>query len=134
VIDIRRDSIHTSARDGQFRPSPRIGIPISYQLSVSVSDHGIVGAERIIAAAGTVFGLEPAHWGERPKEHWMKGLVAGLIRDSSLAPNAWVAERLAMGATGAVSRTIHKARERTQGKRKVRSQLRDIERMSISSD
>ena len=31
---IRRDSTHTSARDGQLRPSARIGIPISYQLSV----------------------------------------------------------------------------------------------------
>jgi hypothetical protein len=45
-----------------------------------------------------------------------------------------VAERLAMGATGAVSRTIRQARELTKGKRKVRSQLREIERMSISSD
>jgi len=93
-----------------------------------------VGAERIIAAAETVFGLEPAHWGEFPKEHWMKGVVAGLIRDSSRAPNAWVAERLAMGAPGAVSRTIHKARELTKAKRKVRSQLRKIEPMFTSSD
>lgn len=99
-----------------------------------VRDHGIVGAERIITAAETVFCLEPAHWGEFPKEHWMKGLVAGLIRDSSLAPNAWVAERLAMGATGAVSRTIRKSRELTKDKRKVRSQLRKIEQMSKSSD
>jgi hypothetical protein len=29
MIYIRRDSIDTSARDVQFRPSARIGIPIS---------------------------------------------------------------------------------------------------------
>ena len=39
-----------------------------------------------------------------------------------------------MGATGAVSRTIRKARELTKGKRKVRSQLRKIEAMLKSSD
>ena len=33
MFDIRRNSIHTNPRAGQFRPSPRIGIPISsYQL------------------------------------------------------------------------------------------------------
>jgi hypothetical protein len=31
MFDIRRDSIHNFSRDGQFRPSPRIGIPISSQ-------------------------------------------------------------------------------------------------------
>ena len=99
-----------------------------------VRDHGIVGAQRLIAAAEGVFELEPADWGELSKGDWRKGLVAGLIRDTSLAPNSWVAERLAMGATGAVSRTIRQARSLIKAKRKVRSQLREIERMSFSPD
>jgi hypothetical protein len=91
-------------------------------------------AERINAAGKTVFGLESTNWGALPKEDWRKGLRAGSIRDSSLAPNSWVAERVAMGSTGAVSRTIRQARELTKGKRKVRSQVREIEQMSICSD
>ena len=41
MFDTRRDSIDSSACAGQFRPPPRIGIPISYQLrEVAVEAHG----------------------------------------------------------------------------------------------
>ena len=48
-----------------------------------------------------------------------KGLVAGMIRERALVPNGWVAERLTMGATGAVSRTIAEARRLAEGERKI---------------
>jgi len=55
-----------------------------------------------------------------------KGLVAGLIRERSLVPNGWVARRLTMGATGAVSRTIRGARQRAEHDRKVGRAAREV--------
>ena len=48
--------------------------------------------------------------------------------------NGWVTKRLFMGAPGAVSRAIREARELVMEDRKVRSQQRKIEKMSIPSD
>jgi len=61
-----------------------------------------------------------------PKGDWRKGLVAGLIRERALVPNSWLAERLNMGATGAVSRTIAKARKATDRDRKLRAQAKRL--------
>jgi hypothetical protein len=97
-------------------------------------DHGVTSAERVIKAAETVFVLDVEDWEDLPKGDWRQGLVAGLIRASALAPNGWVAKRLFMGAPGAVSRTIREARELVMEDRKVRSQQRKIEKMSIPSD
>ena len=97
-------------------------------------DHGVTTAERVIKAAETVFVLDVEDWEDLPKGDWRKGMVAGLIRASALVPNGWVAKRLFMGAPGAVSRTIQKARELVMEVRKVRSQQRKIEKMSIPSD
>ena len=99
-----------------------------------IRDHGIAGAERVIKAGETEFGLDPAGWETLAKGDWRKGLVAGLIRASGLVPNGWVAKRLFMGAPGAVSRTIREARKLAQRNRKVRSQLKRIEQMFNSSD
>jgi hypothetical protein len=41
MFDIRRNSIHTNPRAGQFRPSPRIGIPISSQMKVSANGNRV---------------------------------------------------------------------------------------------
>ena len=99
-----------------------------------IRDHGVTTAERVIKAAETVFVLDVEDWEHRPKGDWRKGLVAGLIRASALVPNGWVAKRLFAGTPGAVSRTIREARELVMEDRKVRSQLRKIEKMSIPSD
>ena len=61
-------------------------------------------------------------------------MVAGLIRASALVPNGWVAQRLFMGAPGAVSRTIRETRELAERDRKVRSLQRKVALMSNPSD
>ena len=85
-----------------------------------VRGHGQKEAERIIEVAAVLFGLEQNGWKALPRGDWRKGLVAGLIRERALVPNAWVTTRLTMGATGAVSRTIREARELAARDRKVR--------------
>jgi len=91
-----------------------------------VRDHGEKEAERIIAAAAKLFGRDGSDWTTLPKGDWRKGLVAGLIRERSLVPNGWVARRLTMGATGAVSRAIREARERAKSERKVGRAAREL--------
>ena len=91
-------------------------------------------AERVIAAAQKIFGLKATSWKGLPKGDWRKGLVAGLVRSRSLVPNGWVANRLFMGATGAVSRTIRSAQDLATGDRKVRRLLAQLEQMSIFFD
>jgi hypothetical protein len=63
-------------------------------------------AERVIAAAQKIFGLKATSW---------KGL-----------PNGWVANRLFMGATGAVNRTIRSAQDLATGDRKARRWLAQL--------
>jgi len=118
----------------KLRPEPPAESRRKGYRADQIRDHGIAGAERIIEAAETVLGLDPADWETLPKGDWRKGLVAGLIRDSALVPNGWVAKRLGMGAIGAVSRTIREARELAQRKREVRSQQRKIVKISNPSD
>jgi hypothetical protein len=97
-------------------------------------DHGIRDAERVIAAPQKIFGLKATSWKGLPKGDWRKGLVAGLVRSRSLVPNGWVANRLFMGATGAVSRTIRSAQDLATGDCMVRRWLAQLEQMSISPD
>ncbi len=92
-------------------------------------DHGQKEAERIIAMAQEQLGCDASDWAAMPKGDWRKGLVAGLIRERSLVPNGWVAQRLTMGATGAVSRTIREARERARRERKVGRVARKIAKL-----
>ena len=49
-----------------------------------------------------------------------------VLRERALVPNAWLAQRLRMGATGAVSRTIRDARELADRDRKVRRAAREL--------
>ncbi len=85
-------------------------------------------AERIIEEAVKVFGLADDAWSDLPKGDWRKGLVAGLIRERALVPNTWLTERLNMGATGAVSRTIAEARKAMDKDRKRRSLAKRLAR------
>ena len=94
--------------------------------AAQVRDHGKKEAERVIAVTAQVFGLKRSDWERLPKGDWRKGLVAGLIRERALVPNAWLAQRLRMGATGAVSRTIREARELAAHDRKVSRAARDL--------
>ena len=55
------------------------------------------------------------------KGDWRKGLVAGLIRDRALVPNAPVAAQLRRGATAAVSRPIREARKLAAKDREIRA-------------
>jgi hypothetical protein len=89
-------------------------------------DHGVTEARRILALAEQEFGL--TDWSSLKKGDWRKGLVAGIIRKSSLVANSWLAEQLDMGVPNAVSRTIRLARERTKDNRKMRQLAGRLER------
>ncbi len=96
--------------------------------SAQARDHGKQEAERIIALAAAAFGLRGNAWRGLRKGDWRKGLVAGLIRERSLVSNTWVTERLGMGATGAVSRTIREARNLAAQNPGARKAWRNLER------
>ncbi len=83
-----------------------------------IRDHGEQEAKRLIKLAREVLGV--ADWSALAKSDWRKGLVAGLIRNRSLVPNDWVAQRLQMGARNTVSRTIRHAREHVKADKKAR--------------
>jgi putative transposase len=117
----------------RLKPAPRPELGRKGYSAEQSRDHGMRDAERVIAAAQKIFGLKAASWKGLPKGDWRKGLVAGLVRSRSLVPNGWVANRLFMGATGAVSRTIRSAQELATGDRKVRRLLAQLEQISISS-
>lgn len=91
-------------------------------------DHGIAEAERIISVALEVFGLSQEDWGSLPKGDWRKGLVAAQIRERAMVPNQWLAQRLLMGATGAVSRTMARTRKLADSDRKIASLAKRLER------
>jgi hypothetical protein len=55
-------------------------------------------------------------------------VVASLIRERALVSSALVTNRLTMGATGAVTRTIREARELAAGDCKVRRLARQLTR------
>jgi hypothetical protein len=59
-----------------------------------------------------------------------KSLIAALIRKRTGVSNRWVAERLAMGHEGNVTRAIRKV----SGNRVRKSRLTDLEAMLVSRD
>ena len=91
-------------------------------------DHGEREARRILAEAGSVFGIAGEEWASLKKGDWRKGVVAALIRERALVDNGWLAENLHMGARNAVSRTIRQGREHARthrAARKLTKQLTD---------
>ncbi len=91
-------------------------------------DHGKTDAQRIIDLALEAFGILDREWARMKKGDWRKGVVAGLIREHALVDNGWVAERLHMGARGAVSRSIREARMRAKSDRKTRLLVNELQK------
>jgi len=85
------------------------------------------GAEDLAVRVLSAVGLPPdtgAHSG-LPKGHGGKILVAALLRKHTSAGNRWLAQRLAMGHTGSVSRLV-----RASGKDMANlEKLRELEKM-----
>jgi len=89
--------------------------------------HDEAGAEELAIRALTAVGL-PSDTGalaELRKGEGRKILVAALLRKHTSAGNRWLAQRLAMGHTGSVSRLIGAFGNDSQNQKKVR----ELERM-----
>ena len=111
----------------KMKPGPTAESRRKGYSAAQIRDHGESEAERIIELAVATFKLHDGDWEGLPKGDWRKGLVAGLIRKRSLVPNRWVAQRLGMGATGAVSRTIKEAQTLTKTDPRVRRAMKKLE-------
>lgn len=102
------------AQGGEMRSRNRSG--------EALRDHGEAAAERIVRRAIRSLGL-PAAAGalaKLPKSDANKVVVAALLRERTSVGNPWIAERLAMGHPGSVSRMIG-----TSGKSKELAALRN---------
>jgi REP element-mobilizing transposase RayT len=70
--------------------------------------HGVAEAERLVSEAMERLGLsaDPKELAKLRKGDRRKVLVACLLRQRTTAGNPWIAERLAMGHSGSVSRLV----------------------------
>lgn len=89
-------------------------------------------AERLAAATLRAFGLPGKSSELEGRGKWIeeKSLIATLIRQRTGVKNRWVAERLAMGHEGNITRAIRKVNESTARK----SKLAELEAMLVSRD
>ena len=94
--------------------------------------HGKAEAERLIQEAEKAFALKKSDWKKLKKGDWRKGAIATLIRKRSLMDNSWLAERLHMGATNAVSRTMKESQAYLSGNRQAKKQVKLLDELSNS--
>jgi len=93
----------------------------------AVRDRGLNEAERLIQICAPTLGLpaETEALSALRKGDARKVSLAMLLRKRTMAPNSWIAERLAMGTSGSVSRLIGGAKAEP----KVLEEVARLERM-----
>ena len=97
-----------------------------------VADHGLKKAESLVKHAASLLELSPtaAELSKLPKGEKRKVVVAMALRKQTIAGNQWIADRLAMGAAGSVSRLVGKARTN----KTMKKELAELESMLKSED